>query len=96
MSRHHVRLSPKQWRLARMKVLHRDKFRCKQCGRAGRLEVDHVIPLDKGGDPWDLANLQALCRDCHIKKTRRENRRTPTPAEKRWQKLVRELVSGRY
>ena len=64
----------------------------------GRMEVDHVIPLDKGGDPWDLANLQALCRDCHIKKTRRENRRTPTPAEKRWQKagLGIGLMRNRY
>ena len=77
-------------------MLDRDGWRCRTCGRAGKLEVDHVIPIDKGGDPWESSNLQTLCRDCHIKKTRRENRRTPTPAEIRWQKLVRELVSSRY
>ena len=31
-------------------------------------EVDHVIPLYKGGTN-DLTNLEALCRNCHGKKT---------------------------
>jgi 5-methylcytosine-specific restriction protein A len=31
-------------------------------------EVDHVIPLFKGGpDKWE--NLQSLCKACHIDKT---------------------------
>lgn len=35
-------------------------------------EVDHIIPRSKGGtDIWE--NLQALCKSCHSKKTRREN-----------------------
>ena len=55
------------------------------------MEVDHVIPLDKGGDPWDPANLQALCRGCHVAKTAGENRRPPTPAEAAWRRFVREL-----
>ena len=57
------------------------------------MEVDHVVPLDKGGDPWALDNLQALCRGCHIEKTAAENRRPPTPAEEEWRALVRELLS---
>ena len=31
-------------------------------------EVDHIIPLYKGGDN-ECANLQALCRNCHGSKT---------------------------
>ena len=40
-----------------------------RCLRPGRLEVHHVIPLADGGatDPYDLANLRTLCRDCHIR-----------------------------
>jgi 5-methylcytosine-specific restriction endonuclease McrA len=35
------------------------------------VEVDHVIPLHKGGKD-DASNLQSLCRDCHDAKTRRD------------------------
>ena len=36
------------------------------------MELDHVRPLGDGGtDAED--NLQLLCRDCHTRKTRREN-----------------------
>ena len=44
-----------------------------QCGRCHRMldelyEIDHMIPLFKGGTN-DLDNLQALCKDCHAGKT---------------------------
>ena len=39
-------------------VLDRDGWRCQQCARAGRLEVDHRIPLEDGGDAYNLDNLQ--------------------------------------
>lgn len=31
-------------------------------------EIDHIVPLFKGGLN-DISNLQALCRNCHGKKT---------------------------
>lgn len=35
-------------------------------------EVDHVLSLADGGDPWSAANLQALCHRHHAEKTARE------------------------
>ena len=92
MSRHHVHLHAGRWARVRRAVLARDGWRCRRCGRAGRMEVDHVRPLDRGGDPWALSNLQALCRRCHIGKTAAENRRPPTAAEAAWRDLVRAML----
>ncbi|MCE2494035.1 MAG: HNH endonuclease [Alphaproteobacteria bacterium] len=87
MSRLHKSLTPRQWVRTRQAILERDDWRCRACGAYGN-EVDHVRPLHKGGDPWEPANLQTLCRSCHIAKTARENRRPMTPAESRWRMLV--------
>lgn len=38
-----------------------------------RLEVDHITPISEGGHPFDPANLQTLCSDCHQQKTSAEN-----------------------
>ena len=38
-------------------------------------EVDHLVPVDGGGDFLDPANLQPLCRRCHHRKTAAENAR---------------------
>lgn len=52
----------------RYDILKRDNFRCRLCGRSAKdgieLEVDHIIPISKGGTS-DLKNLQTLCRDCN-------------------------------
>ena len=36
-------------------------------------KVDHIMPLRDGGDPLDEANLQALCRPCHFRKSHAES-----------------------
>ena len=36
-------------------------------------EVDHVLPIFRGGRDEE-GNLQVLCRDCHRDKTAQENR----------------------
>ena len=87
-SRLHAALNAARWRTARKRVLERDGHRCRECGRAGRLEVDHKQPLQRGGALYAGENLQSLCRDCHIEKTRRENSRPPTKAETDWKALV--------
>ena len=58
-----------------------------ELGRAGALECDHVTPQYRGGDPYDLANLQTLCRACHIDKTRGERER-PDPGRDAWRELL--------
>ena len=47
---------------------------CKSCKKLldYTYEIDHVIPLFKGGSN-DKHNLQALCRSCHGIKTHHEN-----------------------
>lgn len=57
-------------RSARIKA--RDLYTCAGCGRiTTALEVDHVVPLWKGGADTD-GNLQCLCRECHSAKTASE------------------------
>lgn len=52
----------------RYDVMRRDNFRCRLCGRSAangiELEVDHIIPISRGGTS-DKDNLQTLCRDCN-------------------------------
>ena len=89
MSRFHRALDRKRWERARLAALDRDGWRCRHCGKAGRLEVDHVTPLheDPGQDPFDLRGLQSLCVDCHHAKTRGELR-DPDPRRDEWRALV--------
>ena len=46
------------------------KWHCNMCQNMldASYEVDHKVPLYKGGDN-NVNNLQALCRNCHGKKT---------------------------
>lgn len=51
----------------RFLVFKHDQFACVLCGRSGvgvKLEVDHKIPLSKGGSNR-LDNLQTLCFECN-------------------------------
>lgn len=51
----------------RFKVLERDGFRCRYCGRSApevKLEADHVIPKAQGGDD-SMDNLITSCYDCN-------------------------------
>ena len=86
-----------RWRLLRRRIFDRDGWRCQTCGKAGRLECDHIIPLHQGGEFWEPSNLQALCRGCHFAKTARENARrlhALMPAHRReWCNMVEDLLN---
>jgi len=34
--------------------------------------VDHIVPINQGGDPWDDSNFQAMNSRCHNRKSGRE------------------------
>lgn len=51
----------------RFLVLERDGFRCRYCGHAGELHVDHVVPVSRGGTNA-IDNLVTACEPCNIGK----------------------------
>lgn len=71
----------------REEVLERDIHRCVSCREAEeKLEVDHITPVAEGGD-GSLANLQTLCRGCHLQKTYGESSNS-------WSRPWRTLMTG--
>jgi 5-methylcytosine-specific restriction endonuclease McrA len=69
----------KNWAMRRKQAFERDPFcawrfedgtRCQRLGE----ELDHIVPLDAGGDAYAASNLQLLCAEHHRQKTARENR----------------------
>ena len=87
-SRLYRRISGRRWDRARRQVLDAAGWRCESCGKAGALEVHHVRALHKGGHAYDLANLSAVCRACHIEL----HKRPLGPAERKWRELLREVL----
>lgn len=89
MSRFHAKLHRARWERVRLEALDRDNWRCRKCGRAARMEVDHIRPMHlfPGQDPYDVGGLQSLCKRCHRDKTRNETERRD-PARDRWRSLV--------
>lgn len=52
------------------RILELQKHKCAECRTDLRKvghEVDHIVPLSKGGSDWPK-NLQCLCRPCNIRK----------------------------
>ena len=85
---HPKRTNKRRWRALRWFVFDRDGWRCATCGRAARLELDHIAPLRARPDlEWAEGNLQPLCKRCHLLKTQRENLR-PNLERERWRKWL--------
>ena len=96
------------WRKVSSQVRAAHPF-CKSCAEyyarptMEHLEVDHIIPLSKGGAKYDTKNLQVLCRSCHIIK---QNANTPIGKalcqggvtesnvrfQSKWSKTIEEIV----
>lgn len=67
----HERGYGSKWDRLRRLVLARDKHLCQDCWPqkvTPATQVDHVVAKAKGGTD-DPANLRALCRPCHDRKT---------------------------
>jgi 5-methylcytosine-specific restriction endonuclease McrA len=70
VGRETVRLS--EWK----ELLDKHGGRCVRCGSQDHIQVDHIIPLSKGGTNT-LDNIQPLCRRCNSgKKNRTRDFRT--------------------
>lgn len=57
----------------RFRVFERDKFKCVYCGMPGThciLEVDHIVPVSRGGTN-EMFNLATSCADCNVGKSSR-------------------------
>ena len=90
MSRYHRETGARHWEGIRERVLARDGRRCRDCGKAGRLEVHHVRHLQDGGDN-SMGNLRTLCRDCHI----RAHQGPESPERADWRDLVAAIDTER-
>lgn len=68
------------WSDIRKEIFERDNYTCNYCNQVGGiLEVDHIIPVSKGGNN-EFNNLTTSCRSCNRKKR---------------DKLVDEFINGR-
>lgn len=52
----------------RLAIYERDDYCCVKCGSEIDLEIDHIIPISKGGKS-EPSNLQTLCRSCNKQKS---------------------------
>ena len=62
-------LDQRRWRSLRYSIQMRDGYKCVICQSTAALEIDHIVPLALGGRPYDPANLQTICRECHQAKS---------------------------
>lgn len=54
-------------------VFCKENIVCAKCGEKSNLELDHILPIQFGGDN-SPENLQLLCHDCHRVKTQYERK----------------------
>ena len=90
MSLLHTKLDPRRWAAVRRAALRRAGYRSERSGRRGRLEVHHKVPLEHGGDPYDLSNVEVLTRTEHIEHHRGDRE---TPGRREWCELVSKIAN---
>lgn len=62
-----------KWKRTRERVLFEQPLCACGCGHIAT-DVDHIEPIETGGDPWARSNLQPLAASCHARKTNAEVR----------------------
>lgn len=64
-----------QWRKLSERVRAEEPL-CRECLKEDRLTpskvADHIVPVNNGGQRYDRENLQALCIECHNRKSGKE------------------------
>ena len=85
-----------RWRALRDEAMERDGYRCVGCRKIGLTVaaelVHHVRPIRQGGDPFDIDNLESLCRRCHAE----EHAEKLAPARQKWADLVTQTLEAKY
>lgn len=85
--------STDRWHELRLVAMERDGYLCVECAKKGLTVgaqiVHHIRPIRSGGDPWELDNLESLCRDCHKEKHRK---RLPPHHAGPWAAALQELI----
>lgn len=61
-------ITAKQWRDLVMKF----RSRCYYCGRRGKMTVEHMTPLSRGGN-HSIDNIVPACLPCNVKKHANDN-----------------------
>jgi 5-methylcytosine-specific restriction endonuclease McrA len=53
--------------IVRDRILNKYNHKCAKCESTDNLQIDHIIPLARGGR-HDEDNFQVLCKTCNLKK----------------------------
>lgn len=62
--------STSRWRKIRLAILRRDNHTCYYCGIPQATTVDHLTPVEQGGDD-SFNNLVSACANCNYSKGNR-------------------------
>ena len=90
-------------RFTRHNLFERDKYRCQYCGNnfeADALNMDHIIPRDKGGrTSWE--NIVTSCIICNTRKANRLPHQASMhlikkPERPRWRPFISLLIDQSY
>lgn len=73
----------REWKQVRLRVIDRDGC-CAVCGSEDKLTVDHVVPISKGGAPFDEDNLVTLCDYHNKQKGNRMEGQTTDYINRKW------------
>lgn len=74
----------------RFEIFKRDGFKCQYCGcnpPSVTLEVDHIIPVSKGGQD-DIDNLVTSCFDCNRGKSNKELTTMPQSTVEKTEQMI--------
>ena len=101
--RHYDQLPVQEIKFTRENLFERDNYRCQYCGdtfEADQLNMDHVIPRDRGGrTSWE--NIVTSCIKCNSRKANRLPHQANMhlirkPEKPKWRPFVSSLLDQSY